>query len=207
MRPLTQVQNPKQARWFPVNSTIRAVSTWRRFRLPVYKRPSYQPASALSMRCHHNKRKGRALSAAPPLAPGLRPDRRPAVSDRAFQLASGRGDPPRGTSKNSSRRTWRPEDNQAKRQRRRQDKTDRSPDPAPENGGDNHCRRRQACAAAIHHGLQDLAGYALGDDDGPRLPRRQPMTSLLPSLSAAPSCGQPTTTMGQRGECSSSSPR
>ena len=44
MRPLTQVQNPKQARWFPVNSTIRAVSTLaaRSFRLPVYKRPSYQ---------------------------------------------------------------------------------------------------------------------------------------------------------------------
>ena len=44
MRPLTQVQNPKQARWFPVNSTIRAVSTLaaRSFRLPVYKRPSDQ---------------------------------------------------------------------------------------------------------------------------------------------------------------------
>jgi integrase/recombinase XerC len=30
MRPLTQVQNPKQARWFPVASTIRAVSVLRR---------------------------------------------------------------------------------------------------------------------------------------------------------------------------------
>jgi hypothetical protein len=75
MRPLTHVQNPKQARWFPVNSAIPAVNALRRrsFRLPVLRATLLPVASRLIPRSSIWHREG---GASRPNGPARRCSRR-----------------------------------------------------------------------------------------------------------------------------------
>ena len=105
-----------------------------------------QPASALSMRCHHNKRKGAPFQQLIRLLQDFVRIASKQSLIKRFDRRQGRAIPQEHI-KELEAPDVATQDNQAKRQRRRQDQADRSPDPAPENGGDNNRRRRQAGAA------------------------------------------------------------